>query len=332
MKLVVCIRLVFSKLLLAIFLVGWIFTPAMSEDDVGSNVIEGRDGWLFAGWESLTTANTVGVDQCISLIRQVKDQLAAKKIELIVFVAPLKASVYQRYLPEGQPISREVLARYEHILSKMNLEGILTTDLRLILNQVEADRKSVFYKSDYHWTAWASEATAVGVAKEIRERWKLSGKDRTGMTLGSWVSETRFGDLANFLPSDHRRKIGEEVFAVRQIAAKGNLLDETSGPVRVIGNSFVQPYLGFTQRLSHELDRPVGLTWNYGNVGPWITFLQFIQSSEFKNARPQVIVWQFNEGQFMNGPNAPGQWDASSNMAPDLWLERLKTSLSNLAN
>ncbi len=313
-------------------LIGILFTAgisvtAKSEDRFVPAVIEGKSKWLFPGWESLTTADTAKVDQCINLIRQARDELAAKKIELLVLVVPMKAAVYPDYLPEDYPISREILSRYDYILSRTSLAGIVISDLRQTFLRMAADRRNAFYRTDYHWTASASEAAAVLVATEIRQRWKLVGKAHTGMKIGSWVDETRYGDLANLLPNDRRKEIGEEVFTVRKNPAQGNLLDEGANPIRIVGNSFVQPYLGFSQRLSHEVDRPVGLTWNFGNIGPWSTFLQFLRSPEFKTQRPQVIVWQFNEGQFMNGPDAIGQWDAPAIVTPSAWLEQVRARL-----
>jgi alginate O-acetyltransferase complex protein AlgJ len=322
-------RLKFPGAFAAILIAISIGAPAKSENGFGPAVIEGKDRWLFPGWESLTTANTAGVDRSIDLIRQAKDLLAAKKIELLVIVVPMKAVTYRDNLPEDQPVGQDVLARYEHILAEMNSAGILALDLRQAWRTLETDRRPSFYRTDYHWTAWASEATAHLVAGEIRQRWKLAGKARTGRALGPWINEPRYGDLANLLSNARRKEVGEEVFTVRKNPAQGNLLDDVPGPVRVVGNSFVQPYLGFAQALSHELDRPVGLSWKYGNVGPWATFLQLIQSADFKGAKPQVVVWQFNEGQFMNGPNAPGQWDVPSNVAPEVWLERVKAALEN---
>jgi len=302
---------------------------AKSEDGFEPVVIEGKDNWLFPGWESLTIADTAGIDQCINLIRQVSDQLAAKKIGLLVVVVPMKASIYPGNLPDDHTLSREVVSRYAYILSQMSIARIVTLDLRQALLEMTRDRHGAFYRTDYHWTAWASEAVTILAAKEIRNHWNLAGKPHTGMRIGPWVDEKRYGDLANLLPNDRRREIGEEVFTVRQNVAEGNLLDDAASPVRVVGNSFSQPYLGFSQTLSHVLDRPVGLTWNFGNVGPWKTLLQFIQSREFKEQKPQVIVWQFNEGQFMNGPDAVGKWDVSSILAPNEWLEQINASLTD---
>ena len=89
----------------------------------------------------------------------------------------------------------------------------------------------------------------------------------------------------------------------------------------------MQPYFGFPQRLSNQIDRPVSLKWNPGDIGPWATLLQFLQSAEFKSNPVKFLVWQFNEGQLQNGPDAVGEWAAQSILPPRQWLLKVEESL-----
>ena len=97
----------------------------------------------------------------------------------------------------------------------------------------------------------------------------------------------------------------------------------------VVGNSFVQPYFGFSQRLSNKIDRAVSLKWNPGDIGPWATLLQYLKSAEFTGNPPQFVVWQFNEAQLQNGPDAVGEWAAQSIISPADWTARLQDALRN---
>jgi alginate O-acetyltransferase complex protein AlgJ len=137
-----------------------------------------------------------------------------------------------------------------------------------------------------------------------------------------------YGDLAALLPPDRKRAIGKDRFIVREEADGGGLLPDATPVVQVVGNSMVQPYLGFPQRLSHTLARPVGLTWKFGDTGPWKTLLDYLESPAFVQQKPQAVVWQFNEGQMAYGPGASGQWDASSIMAEAAWLDRVEKALA----
>lgn len=296
-----------------------------------SAVLEGKDAWLFPGWESHSSVDQAGITRSIDLIRSVKSLLKGRKIELFLVIAPMKAPFYQDKLLDAQKLSADVLGRYGALMGALKQADVSTVDLVAVLKNNVKGKQSAFFRTDYHWTAWAAEASAAAAAQVIKEQWKLRGQAGDGTKLGEWTNERRFGDLAaNFMTEDQRKNIGREIFTVRLSApetAKG-LTDDAAMPVHVVGNSFVQPYLGFPQALSAALDRKVSLTWNPGNVGPWSTFLQYVESQDFKESPPQVIVWQFNEAQMHQGPDAKGQWEAKSIIAADNWSTRVNAALS----
>ncbi|MEE7560855.1 twin-arginine translocation pathway signal, partial [Xanthomonas sp. Kuri4-2] len=158
----------------------------------------------------------------------------------------------------------------------------------------------------------------------------LRGQAGSGMALGSEQKERRYGDLAElFLTAEQRKAIGRDVFSVRRQAEQPSLLDDAPAPVHVTGHSMVQPYFGFPQRLSHTLDRPVSVNWKPGNVGPWIVLLEYLESPEYRQQRPQVLVWQLFEPSYPQGPDARGQWDNASLMTPEAWLARLHKAVGH---
>lgn len=299
-------------------------TPAGAQ-----TIIMGKDGWLFPGWESITVLDRAGIDANIGLMKEAKTALAGRGIILMTLVVPLKANFYKDKLPDGTTVSADVSGQYDFILAQLAKAGIDTVDLRPALKSVQTGRQTSFYRADYHWTAWASEAAADTVAKAIKALVpKLAGAPG-GDKLGEWVTQRHLGDLAErFLTPDQQKQVGPDLYTVRTPApAKSSLVDSAPAPVHIVGNSFVQPYLGFPQKLSNALDRPVSLTWNPGNVGPWVTFLQYAGSPDFAKAPPQVIVWLFNEGPFHSGPQATDQWDSASIMSPQTWRDRMLAAL-----
>ena len=312
-----------------VFLIGSLLgapSAALSQ----SAVLEGKDAWLFPGWESHDKVDQAGIAQSLGLIGDVKARLDDRKIGLVVVVAPMKAPFYQERLKDDQKLSASVLARYSDLIKALNRAEIPTVDLAHTFRTVVNGKQGIFFRADYHWTAWAAEAGANATAEVIRKQWKLDGKPGDGLKLGEWTNERRFGDLAaNFMNDEQRSRIGREVFTVRRPApeASKGLTDDADTPVHVIGNSFVQPYLGFPQALSNALDRKVSLTWNPGNVGPWATLLQYVESQDFKSNPPQVIVWQFNEAQMHQGPDAKGQWEPKATTASETWLARVKAAI-----
>ncbi|MBR0837004.1 twin-arginine translocation pathway signal [Bradyrhizobium manausense] len=294
-------------------------------------VVEGRSNWLFAGWESLTTAKPEAERASLRLISETATLLAEKNVKLVVVVVPLKPRYYEALLPDGAAMSDLVRARYDRLLTGLRAEGIKAPDVRDALRTVLAAKKEVFYRTDFHWTTFAAEATADLVADMITAEGPLPGKPGTGASLGEWMSDRHLGDLAaNFLPPERKRAIGPEAYVIRAAAPPAaGLLDPDPSPVAVVGNSFVQPYFGFPQRLSNKIDRPVALKWNPGDVGPWATLLQYLQSSEFTTASVRYLVWQFNEAQIQNGPDAVGEWAPQSISTSAAWRGKVADALKN---
>ncbi|VVE27381.1 twin-arginine translocation pathway signal [Pandoraea capi] len=317
----------FARKLVAGLLVAGVCLSATSAQ--AQAVLIGKDDWLFYAQDNMTDAGRAGIDNSVSLMRSARDALQAKGIGLVVVVAPLKARFYEDKLPAGTTIAPAVRDRYAQMIDSLRRADIQTVDLMPVLKSVEHDNQTAFLQKDSHWTAWSAEAAAAATADVIKKHWTLTGQPGTGKKLGNWIKERRFADFAELMTAAQRKSVGQEIYVVRSTKAdEGGLLDDTASPVHVVGNSFVQPYLGFPQALSADIDRPVGLTWKYGNFGPWAVFAQYLESPAFQQARPQVVVWQLNEVQMLYGPNTSGQWDAASLMTDAAWRERVAAAIA----
>lgn len=316
------------RLAVSTLIAGLLLSLSSTTVQAASAVITGDGGWLFPAWESLSKVDNTGTARNVVLIKELQQQLEREHIGLIVLVVPMKAPFYAQRLPVDQPISAAVMQRYEHLQSDLTRAGLSTLNIKPILQRTEQGEQTAFYRADYHWTAWSAENTADATAQLIAERYRLQGEPGGGAALGPWFDRRAFGDLAsNFLPAIKRKAIGRDLYTVRHQAENDLLIDDAPAPVQVIGNSFVQPYLGFTQKLSNALDRPVALTWNPGDVGPWATLLQYLESADFAQHKPQVIVWQFNEGQFHLGPDATANWSAKGVTSLSQWHQRINKAL-----
>lgn len=306
-----------------------IASAAVNAQDASSIVIQGKDNWLFPGWGSLTQVDMRGIDASTQLVRETRDALAVKGVQLEILVLPDKTLFYQDRLPDGKSLSADVKKRYQTIQDKLKQAGVSTFDDEAVLKRIKDGGQEVFYRTDQHWTQAAADATADALAQRIKQDVKtLAGKPGTGMPLGSVVNERRYGDLAElFLTPDQRKQAGRETFTVRRQAENQSLLDDAPAPVHVTGHSMVQPYFGFPQKLSNALDRPVSVNWKPGNVGQWIMLLEYLESPAFKQNKPQVLVWQMFEPTFAQGPDAKGLWDNASIMSTDTWRNRMKAAI-----
>ncbi|WP_144142855.1 alginate O-acetyltransferase AlgX-related protein [Paraburkholderia sp. BCC1884] len=300
--------------------------PRRASAAASTSVIEGRNLWLYPGWESITDDATPACLKAVDLIKQTADKLAARGIHSVIVIAPLKARCCAENLPDGSAMSQAVAARYEAMRTHANSLGLAFVNAPSVISAVDASQEK-YIRADYHWSGHSAEAVATRVAKRLTTSGPLKGTAGSGNRLGKWNEEIRYGDLAALLSPDRKKAIGKDHFVVRTAAAAQSLVDGGAPPVQVVGNSMVQPYLGFPQKLSNAIDRPVGLTWTFGDTGPWKTLLNYLESPDFKANPPQALVWQFNEGQMMNLPSAAGQWDAPSVMADDAFLARVAKAL-----
>lgn len=292
-------------------------------------VLEGKQNWLFAGWESLIEAKPLAETTSIALIGEASRLLAQRQIKLVVVTVPLKPRYYEPLLPDGVTLSDAIRKRYDSQLVEFRAAGVTALDVRAALKTVVNANKEVFYRADFHWTTFAAEATADQVAAWIKAAGPLPGKPGSGMQLGEWINDRHLGDLAaNFLTPERKREVGPDSYLIRKpVTTDAGLLDIEPAPVAVVGNSFVQPYFGFPQRLSNQIDRPVALKWNPGDAGPWATMLQYLQSADFKDHAPAILVWQFNEAQIENGPDAKGEWAAQGISSPSAWSSEIGKTL-----
>ncbi|WP_371813814.1 twin-arginine translocation pathway signal [Diaphorobacter sp. HDW4A] len=304
---------------------------AWAQNNGSSLVIKGKDGWLFAGWGSLTQVDTAGIDRTVQLVAHVNQQLKERNIDLLILMLPDKVHFYADKLPDGTKVSPAVEQRYALIQNKLQRADIQTFDNFTLLKKVRGAGADVFYRTDQHWTLDAADATAQGTADLIRKiKPQLSGTAGTGTPLGALAKERRYGDLAEiFLTPEEKKQIGREVYTVRRQAEGQGLLDDAPAPVHVTGHSMVQPYFGYPQKLSNLLDRPVSLNWKPGNIGPWVMLLEYLESSSFKQTKPQVLVWQMFEPNFNQGPDAAGLWDNAAVMPVDTWTQRVTRALGS---
>ncbi|MBO9643897.1 twin-arginine translocation pathway signal [Pseudacidovorax intermedius] len=290
----------------------------------------GQDNYIFAAWDSLSTPDWKGIDATVARVAQVGQLLAARGVALVVPVLPDKMRIYEEKLPADKPMSPEMRQRYAGILSRLQAAGVATFDDDKLLMALKAAGQPVYYRTDQHWAQPAADATAQATADLIRQKVpNLAGQPGTGMALGPLINERRYGDLADrFLSPEQRRAVGREIYSVRRAGDGESLLADAPSPVHVTGNSMVQPYFGFPQKLSNLLDRPVSVNWKPGDVGFWRVLLEYVESNAFRQQKPQALVWQLFEPNFHLGPDARGLWDSASVVSAEEWQRRIQAALA----
>ncbi|RID98277.1 alginate O-acetyltransferase AlgX-related protein [Simplicispira hankyongi] len=305
----------------------WLAGAAHAQPDILA--IIGKDNYLFPAWGTTDAPDWAAIDANVARVAEVRRRLAARGIALVAPVIPSKKLFYADKLVGDDALTPEMLGRYAGIRDRLAAAKVPGFDAEALFRALQAKGEQVYYRTDQHWTQIAADATAQATAELIHQLVpQLAGKPGTGLALGAITKERRYGDLADrFLSPEQRRAAGREIFTVRRATEQTGLLDSAPAPVHVTGNSMVQPYFGFPQKLSNLLDRPVSVNWKPGDVGFWIVLMEYLESSAFRTQPPQVVVWQLFEPNLHLGPNAKGLWDSASLISEQDWSQRLAAAL-----
>jgi alginate O-acetyltransferase complex protein AlgJ len=263
-------------------------------------VLIGEEDWLYTTEEFLYYPD--GAEEIankLRLIKNVRELLEVRDIELIVALVPAKARVYEEHLGRLR-LPEHSRARYEAFRARLLAEGIAAPDLAAPLQEAK-DAGEVFLRTDTHWTPLGARAAAQ-VLRDAAEGLGLE-LDRGEFTLRPAGEARYFGDLLNFLPLGNlQERLGpapdivaryelEEIESDLESALFGDL----SLPVVLVGTSYSA---GEAWRFDEALQEALGLS--VLNValegqGPMIPMLRYLQDPAFAESPPEMIIWEMPE-------------------------------------
>ena len=302
---------------------------------LGGNIVQGRDGWLFAQWEDIRRVSNPRMRPVLQLINQAVRIMKDAEIAVAISLVPTRARVLADQLPaEFQP-NADAGRRYELALEELRRGGAVVPDtLTLLTGLRTSQREPIFFKADSHWTAVGAEAAANDMARLLRAEAPLPASRRPGTRLGNFITNTHSGDFLQLIPEADRARFPAERFRIRQAAAAsgggsvaGGLLEDDSADITIIGNSYMQPYFGYPHVLSAALNRPVGLVWKTARVGPYRTLLDYVTGTLFRAQRPKLLIWHLMEGSLEQMPDAANWWEGTSVMPGPEFLNQLRRAV-----
>ncbi|MCT8163865.1 MULTISPECIES: alginate O-acetyltransferase [unclassified Pseudomonas] len=266
-------------------------------------VVLGREQWLFSDEEFKPTAGAEQLMQeNLALIQGVRDTLRKHGSQLVLAIVPAKARVYAEYLGKEQPASLHD-DLYNQFHAQARQANVFAPDLMAPLEQAKA-RGQVFLRTDTHWTPMGAEVAAQALAEAVGRQKMLSGEPQAFVTDAGKTAPYK-GDLTNFLPLDPLfSDLLPPPDSLQQRSTRpagGNeaggdaLFADTQIPVALVGTSYsANPHWNFLGALQQALHSDVA---NYAEDGhgPLLPMLKYLQSDAFKNAAPQVVVWEFPE-------------------------------------
>ena len=259
-------------------------------------VLVGEDGWLFTTEEFQTYPDgAAATRENLETILSVRDTLAAEGASLVVVVLPAKASVYEETLGR-YTLPDEARARYETLRGELLERGIVAPDVLEAL--LEAKRKApVFLRTDTHWTPFGARVVAELVASEVRTRVPFEGLGETEFETQILGPESYRGDLLAFVPLGSLKRWGPQAdglerFRTVPLEAGSNLFGEPRVPVALVGSSYsVDPRWNFGGALQNALQADVLNAAEEGR-GPFTPMAQYLASEVFRNARPELVIWE----------------------------------------
>lgn len=207
-----------------------------------------------------------------SAILHLKQQLAQRKIELIIVPTPIKAMIHPEKLSRRYKGGQTELQNpsFERFKKDMEREGVLVFDAAPILMAAKAKGRQMQYlATDTHWCPEAVELTAESLKDFIREHVALPPLPPFGYRAEK-TGITQLGDLAVMLGLPANQKIfPQETVSIRKILGVGGepWQPQRSADVLVLGDSFSNIYsldamgwgggAGFIEQLSYALQRPL---------------------------------------------------------------------------
>ncbi len=262
-------------------------------------VAVGNDGWLFPIWDEVRHSDLKRVGNVAELLRNAVNVLKQAKVEVVFALTPTKSRTYREMLPDDFKFSPDADRRYGRALEELQRAGGFVADLLPPLMAYRAANvsESMFFKGDTHWTPAGAQAAATELARILRLKGILPKSASPGTSLAS-ATTLAWGknDLAALLPLTDAAKYPMEKYRVRLPAqAPGGLIDDDVADVVVVGNSFMQPRLGFASMLSSQLNRPVSLSWKVHQFGPYETLLEYLGTDAYRRRKPGLIVWNLHE-------------------------------------
>ncbi len=273
----------------AIGMIGAMRYLALGEGRKG--VVTGRDGWLYTA-EEVRPAPMV-LTRSFDRIEQVRDRLAVAGARLVIVPVPGKLDVHVEH---SEPETAAGIARlYDRFLAGLSTRGVEVLDTRAVLRD-EAARRPAFFRTDTHWTPAGAEAVARALA--------ASGLVPTGSTrfAVTSVSVDRFtGDLVSFVTDDRLAPLvglRPEIAAPYTAGAQGDLAADIfagadAGATLLIGTSYsANPAWSFSEALKLALHQDV-LNLAAEGQGPVRPMLDYLASSDFRDAPPALVIWEF---------------------------------------
>jgi alginate O-acetyltransferase complex protein AlgJ len=268
-------------------------------------VLVGREGWLFTAEEFQQAQEleaSLRVDA--AALRQVRDELAARGLRLVVALVPAKARLYPEKLGR-YALPPAAASRYRRMRDLLAGLGVTAPDLLAPLRAARAQGE-VFLRNDTHWTPLGAGAAAEALASPLAGLLREAGSPRARFASSEGPPREYRGDLLNFLSLGRFEKLlGPRPDIVRprltsavEPAAAG-LFDQPAIPVVLVGTSYSAGELwNLEGALKTALEADVLNVAEQGR-GALAPMRELLAGRVPEEVRADVVVWEIPERYFV---------------------------------
>lgn len=278
----------------------WAAVEYLAFGEGRNGLVIGEHGWLYSDEEfSPVKGGQRQLHDNLALIRGVQQRLAQQDVHLLLAIIPAKSRLYPEHLGAQQP-SAQQRSLYPRFHRAVRDAGIAAPDLLGPL-QAAKQQAPMFLRTDTHWTPEGADITAQALSQVVHRAVPLRGEPQPFVT--ETVSRhTHLGDLTRFLPLaplfDGLLPAADTI-AQREThatdGAGGDLFAEQELPVALVGTSYsADPTWNFAGALRQHLQRDLSNHAEQGG-GPLVPMLKYLQSEDFAQHPPQVVIWEFPE-------------------------------------
>jgi alginate O-acetyltransferase complex protein AlgJ len=271
-------------------------------------VLVGEGGWLFTTEEFACHPDGLrAMADKLGYVREVRDLLDRRGIDLVVLLLPAKARIYHDRLGRYRfPFCAD--SRYEAF--RLGILGLKVGAPDMLKALREARRQGeVFLRTDTHWTPFGAGVAAAEIAQVARPKLDHKGSARLRyQTHRLGVSELE-GDLLRFLPLGQlppslavRPDWVDELETVALDDSGLGLFDQPVIPVALVGTSYSSgKSWNFAGALKEALETDV-LNLGAEGQGSFLPMQAYLNSETFEKIPPDLVIWEIPE-RYLETPN-----------------------------
>ncbi len=264
-----------------------------------THLVQAQGDWLFRTTYDLRTdfgTTPEGYRQ----LKQLRDALKRKGIELMVVYQPTRGLVNRAKLTEAERAGFDYdLAKKNYLaaIAELRKTGIWVPDFSPLFD--EQEQHAYYFKGDHHWTPYGAERSAKITAQMLEQIPGFSeipkqeyASKRVGLLSKFGTFHKAAGQLCG---SSYATEYVDrfETEAVGNDASGGDLFGDESQPqVALVGTSNSGPAYNFAGFIEQYSGAEV-LNNAISGGGFDSSLLQYLSSQEFHEHPPKIIVWEF---------------------------------------